>query len=53
MPDALEAAVRSLPVPMQDLPIVAGYLDEQAHRAVRCEQIAGKALRLARTRQIR
>lgn len=51
MPDALEAAVQSLPMAWQDLPIVSTYLIEQQQRAVGCERVAADGVRLARSRQ--
>lgn len=50
MPDALEAAVRSLPTQWQDLPIVSSYLVEQRRRALSCEQVAAASARLAAPR---
>ena len=51
MPDAMEAAVRSLPTDSQDLPIVSTYLTEQTQRAVNCAQVAADAAQLARSRR--
>ena len=48
MPDALDAAVRSLPTEWQDLPIVSSYLVEQKQRALRCEMVAAAALGVVR-----
>ena len=50
MPDALDAAVQSLPAVWQDLPIVSTYLIEQRQRASSCERVAADSVRLARSR---
>jgi len=49
LPDALDDAISQLPDPMADLPIVRNYAIEQHRRANRCEQIAHRASRSARS----
>lgn len=45
LPDALRAAVESLPAQDQDLPMVGAYIVEQTRRARDCERIASQAAR--------
>ncbi len=47
MPNALTAAVESLPNHYQDLPIVKEYLVEQKRRAANCVHVAARGVRAA------